>query len=544
QEGILFHHLMAEDGDPYLLPSVFGFSSREMLDAFLARAQQVIDRHDILRTAVIWEGLAKPMQVVLRDAPLMVEELHFDPAGGNVLQQLEAYFDPRRTRIAVDKAPMLRVHVAEDAANGRWLLHLLAHHLTIDHTASDLIIEETRLIEQGRADELQPPAAFREFVAQALYGVSQEEHETFFRDMLGDIDEPTAPFGLLDVQGDGHDIGEAKHLLPRELSGSLRQQARQLGVSTASLMHLAWALVVARATGREDVVFGTVLFGRMQGGHQADRSIGIFINTLPLRVTIGGQTARSGAKHVHTMLARLLRHEHAPLAVAQRYSGVASPAPLFTSLLNYRYSPQQESGLEGVGQGSFDDIEALGVYERTNYPVTLDVDDLGEDFLLTAQVSRTVEAERVCAFMAEALHALSSALSSGGGTSLNALDVLPSAEREQVVSGWNATAKPYPLARCVHELFESQAARTPQAPAVRFGGESLGYGELNARANRLAHHLASLGVGPEVRVALCVERGFHMVTGLLAVLKAGGAYVPLDPAYPGDRLAYMLADSE
>ncbi|MFC5771167.1 AMP-binding protein, partial [Thauera sinica] len=428
------------------------------------------------------------------------------------------------------------------ARNGRWLLHILAHHLAIDHTTLDLLVEEAELIEQGREAELPAPVPFRHFVAQARLGVSQAEHEAFFHDMLGDIDEPTAPFGLTDVQGDGRGLGTARALLPHDLACALRAQARALGVSAASLMHLAWALVLARATGRKDVVFGTVLFGRMQGGGQSDRMMGMFINTLPVRLSVDEGSAGTRLKDAHTLLARLLRHEHAPLTLAQRCSAVDAPAPLFTSLLNYRHSPI-EPGVEAA-QAFLQAVEQSGMREKTNYPLCLDVDDLGEDFLLTAQVSRTVEAERVCAFMAQALHALSSALSSGGGTSLNALDVLPAAEREQVVSGWNATAKPYPLARCVHELFESQAARTPQAPAVRFGGESLGYGELNARANRLAHHLASLGVGPEVRVALCVERGFHMVTGLLAVLKAGGAYVPLDPAYPGDRLAYMLADSE
>ena len=174
--------------------------------------------------------------------------------------------------------------------------------------------------------------------------------------MLADIDEPTAPFGLMDVQGDGSGIAEATQLLEPELAQAIRRRARQLGVSAASLMHLAWAMVLARATGRSEVVFGTVLFGRMQGGAQADRVLGLlmntlplragagrsgagmFINTLPLRLSVGERGVQASVKHTHALLAQLLRHEHAPLALAQRCSAVPAQVPLFTSLLNYRHT--------------------------------------------------------------------------------------------------------------------------------------------------------------------------------------------------------------
>jgi hypothetical protein len=381
QEGILFHHLMAEQGDPYLLPSLYGFSSREAVDRFLVTVQAVIDRHDILRTAVVHQGLVEPVQVVWRRAALDVQTLALDPAQGDVAEQLQTRFDPRRQRLNLSHAPLMRAHVAEDPAVGRWLLHLLAHHLISDHTTLALLAEEAELIEQGRQAELAEPVAFRHFVAQARLGVSQAEHEAFFGQMLGDVDEPTAPFGLLqspvvaEAADQPEDADEAAVDLPPAQAQAVRQLARQFGVSAASLMHLAWALVLARSSGRQDVVFGTVLFGRMQGGEQADRVLGLFINTLPLRVRLDGVAVQAALRQTHQDLARLLRHEHAPLSLAQRCSGVAAPTPLFGGLLNYRHSAPGQAQGEAGGDGLPRDMWQISAKERTNYPLTVSVED-------------------------------------------------------------------------------------------------------------------------------------------------------------------------
>ena len=175
--------------------------------------------------------------------------------------------------------------------------------------------------------------------------------------------------------------------------------------------------------------------------------------------------------------------------------------------------------------------------------MTLSVNDLGEELSLSVQVDGSLDAQRMCGYMTRALEELVEALERAPESSLNELRVLPEAERHQVLVEWNATERPYPLDACVHELFEEQVARTPDAVAVVHYDVQVSYGELNERANRLAHYLRSLGVGPESRVALCFERSVSMVVGVLAVLKAGGAYVPLDPSYPLDRWRYMLEDS-
>ncbi|QTB57644.1 non-ribosomal peptide synthetase [Burkholderia pseudomallei] len=538
QEGILFHHLMSGESDPYVLSGVLAFRSREVMERFVSALQQVIDRHDILRTGFFWEGLEQPVQVVQRRATLPVSVVELDAREGDIVRQLEARFDSRGYRMDVSRAPLMHVHAACDGEHERWVARVLFHHLSIDHTTLERVIEEARAIGQGRVEDLPRPAPFRNFVAQARLGVSEADHEAYFRAKLGDIDEPTAPFGLLSVQGDGREIAEAARTLKPELSGALRGHARRLGVSAASMMHVAWGLVLSRTTGRQDVVFGTVLFGRMQGGAQSDRALGLFINTLPVRMRVAQTGVEASVKGTHAQLAELMRHEHAPLVLAQRCSGVPAQTPLFTSLLNYRYSKPKVAAAHIA-----DGIELLDGHERTSYPLSVTVDDHERDFTIVAKVCERIGPQRVCELMELALEQLTRALSANPGGELAELDVLPAAERTQVLHGWNETGRAYARDACLHQLFEAQVSRTPEAAAVICGDETLSYTDLDARANRLAHYLRGQGVGPDTRVGLALGRGVEMMTGLLAILKAGGAYVPLDPGYASERLRAILDDS-
>ncbi|MBV4478282.1 condensation domain-containing protein, partial [Pseudomonas botevensis] len=223
---------------------------------------------------------AAPVQVVWRHAELPVREV----APGQLSEQ----------RLDLSQAPLIRLLYARDPANGRVLGTLVFHHIALDHTALDVVREEMQACLLGQAEALPAAVPYRNYVAQARWGISEEEHETFFRQMLGDIEEPTLPFGLRNVSGTASDVEEVCLPLSEALAQRLRSQARSMGISVASLFHLAWAQVLAVTSGQRSVVFGTVLMGRMQGGAGADRGLGMFINTLPLRVDIGGQTVRDG----------------------------------------------------------------------------------------------------------------------------------------------------------------------------------------------------------------------------------------------------------
>ncbi|MCA5966415.1 non-ribosomal peptide synthetase [Pseudomonas sp. P129] len=531
QEGILYHHLTAEQGDPYLLQLRMNVDSQERLEAVAAALREVIARHDSLRTAIVWDGLETPQQVVWRQADLLVERVPMaqidTPAGS--------------ARMDLSCAPLIRLAYCPDATGPGLSATLLFHHIVVDATALEVMREEMLAHLRGEPGPTQPAVPYRNYVAQARLGVSEAEHEAYFREQLGDIDEPTLPFDLRDVQGDGHCIEEARQMLPDALLQRLRTQARQLGVSVASLLHLAWARVLGAATGNDRVVFGTVLLGRLQGGAGADRGMGMFINTLPLRVDLGNISVRDGARDTHARLAALLGHEHASLAQAQRWSGVAAPLPLFSAILNYRHAAGQAR--QDAQLDAWQGLEILTSEKHTNYPLSLNVDDLGDSLRLSVTVPPRVGAQRICAYVQQTLTAMLDALEGQPDLPVQHLSVIGAEERQRSLVDFNATAIHHDLQQTLHGLFEAQAVRTPQAIALRAGRAQLSYRQLNEQANCLAHHLIDLGVRPDQRVAICVERGLSMVIGLLAILKAGGAYVPLDPGYPRERLQYMVKDS-
>jgi amino acid adenylation domain-containing protein len=540
QEGILFHHLLQAEGDTFIISDLLSFPSEQQFNSFVSALNKVIARHDILRTAVLWEGLNEPVQVVWKKAGLDIEKCDFSNASSDlsIEEQLLAYANPQKMKIEVSKAPMFRGFAVFDQINQRWLLQLLHHHLIMDNTTLELMIEEVMLFQQGREAELNAPVPFRNFVAQARLGMTKEEHQAFFKEMLAGISEPTAPFGLLDIQGNGVGVSESTLVIDKSLADKIRQQATQYGVSTASLFHLAWAQILAKTSGREDVVFGTLLFGRFQGGENAALAMGMFVNTLPVRIKLGNHSVKSSLKETHLALTNLLNHETASLALAQQCSELPASTPLFSALLNCRRSSENNSDTD-----LHDGVELLRGEERTNYPFNLSVDDSGDGFSMTAQIDKSVAAERICQFMHLTLENLVTALANEDDTLMRDIGIMPIAEYEQVIRAFNETQQDFPQGLLIQELFEQQVIKTPEAIALVFEDKSFSYAQLNVRANQLAHHLISLGVTPDDRVALCVERSIEMVIAILAILKAGGAYVPMDPSYPAERLVHMMKDS-
>ncbi|WP_308053841.1 condensation domain-containing protein, partial [Streptomyces sp. BV333] len=441
QEGLLFHHLLADGGeDAYVLPTVLEFDSRERLDAFAGALQKVMDRHDILRTAIVWEGLREPVQVVWRHAELPVEEVQLDPHDADPVAGLLAVGG---LSMDLGQAPLMRLHAAA-VADGRRLLLVRVHHMIQDHTGLELLLSEVETLLSGREEELPSPLPFRNFVAQARDGVERAAHERYFADLLGDVTEPTAPYGLVDARGDGMDSAEVRRDVPSVLGVRLREAAQRLGVSPATVMHVAWARVLGALSGRDDVVFGTVLFGRMNAGAGADRVPGPFMNTLPVRMRVEETTALSAVAAMRDQLAGLLEHEHAPLVLAQRASGVQGDAPPFTSMLNYRHNVRLSRDVAGVGEG----MGVLFSRERTNYPLTMSVDDDGESLRLTVDAVAPIDAQAVLAMVGTAVEglvsALEEALEGGADRSLSAVDVLGEAERRRVLVEWNDTAVEVP----------------------------------------------------------------------------------------------------
>ncbi|MEJ2419674.1 MAG: condensation domain-containing protein, partial [Exilibacterium sp.] len=286
------------------------------------------------------------------------------------------------------------------------------------------------------------PVQYREFVAHTLHKErANNDAAVYFRQALKDIKNTVAPFHLLDIRGDGSRLKEARKPLPADLAASLRGISREMRISPASVFHAAWAVVVSTCSGCDDAVFGTVLSGRLQGTKGAERMLGLFVNTLPLRVSVSGLNANQLIRATENSLSELLYYEQTPLSLVQKCSGVRDAAPLFSSVFNYRHSlPHRETEREAA-------IASMGIghvrtQERSNYPVNISVTDFGDGFSLEALVDCSVAADRVLEYFRLSLHELVDALQLHSHKPVSAFNIMPEAERSRLKAWSKKVLKP------------------------------------------------------------------------------------------------------
>ncbi|EXU74201.1 non-ribosomal peptide synthetase, partial [Erwinia mallotivora] len=468
QQGILFHHLLHTDDDPYRLNCYLAFASVRLLDGFTAALQKVIDRHDILRTSVVWEGLPEPVQVVWRTARFSLEESGVDGVDGLKAHAAAAPLDIR-------EAPMMRGFMAA-AAGGRAYLALQLHHMIADHVSSELIMREVRALMADDDAALPAPVPFRRFVLRAGAADAGGASRAYFRSLLAGVPGPALPYGLTGIRGSGSGLLSISTSVGDGLARRVRRCAGALAVSPAALLHLAWARVLAVISGSDDVVFGTVVLGRGEGDSLHAGAVGLYINTLPVRIGVQEVTVAEAAEAAHLQLFSLMKHGHAALPSVQEAAGWPAEVPLFACLMNYRHTPTDEVAGSGmVSEG----VQILAGEERQNYPLALLADDTDRGFRLEVQADGSIEAGRVLGYALHALEGLVTALEESPATAVYDIKVMDGAERRTVLEQYNATTA-VPPAGPVHVLFEAHAARTPDATAVECGTETLTYGELNA----------------------------------------------------------------
>ena len=539
QEGMLFHYVLSDAGDNYVLGRLISLASQTELERFVSTLQQVVDRHDALRTAVLWEELPAPVQVVARQAKVCVEWIEV-ARGADPVEQIKQRMQPENQRIALERAPLLRVQAALEPRTGHCYALLQLHHVICDNESLAIVFEEVTALMGGKdADTLPQAVGYRSHVAQALEQLQTRDSDEFFRAKLADVSEPTAPFALLNVRGAARRVDEAHAVMDPSLARRVRSQAQRLGISPAILFHAAWAVVLARTSARADVVFGTVLLGRLTGSVGADHIVGMFINTLPLRLRLEKASVIELIQQTQRELVELLDHEQASLALAQRSSGIEGGAPLFTSVLNYRHKPAPTAEISEPLNGA----RMHASLTATHYPILVSIDHSGDTFELTADTDRKLSPQRILGYLQVALASLVEALVVNPQMTVLRAEILPQDERRQLLQAFSMSRPLPPRDERIHELFEDQVPRTPKEVAATYGGQSLTYSDLNRKANQLARRLRRLGVTCGKRVVICVQRGLDMLVGVLGILKSGGAYVPLDPDYPKERLAYMLEDA-
>ncbi|HEX6037119.1 non-ribosomal peptide synthetase, partial [Longimicrobium sp.] len=544
QEGLLFHALYGEGSQAHQAQAAQRLEGP--LDVALLRRAwaEVAARHPILRTAFAWEGLRRPLQRV--DTAVEVPWTLGDWSGlaeAEQAQALERYMEEDRVRgYALDQAPLMRCALFRAGPDAHWFVWS-RHHLLTDGWASTRIINEVfRLYgtwSAGGTPELRRVRPFRDYIAW-LRRQDAGAAERYWRALLAGFSAAT-PLGLDRPARPGHEVLHAVEgvELPAEGTRRLEEVARGAGVTLNTVVQGAWALLLSRYGGEEDVVFGHTVAGRPADLEGVDDMVGVFINTLPVRVRVpAGARLGPWLAGLQREAARARDYEYAPLAQVQEWSEVPRGTPLFESHYIFHNYPAQVSA--AGGEGARLRMAGRRAVEWSTYPLSLVVAPGPRLGLSIKYDGSRFDAAVVRRILGHLRRVLEQAAADPDAR-LGQLDLLTEGERAQVAT-WSGTAGDY-RPRPLHELVAAQAERMPDAAALVRGGRTVTYRALDTAANRLAHRLAALGAGPETLVGVVAERTPDTAVAMLAALKAGAAYLPLDPAYPAERLRYMLADS-
>lgn len=546
QQGMLFHSLYTPDTDVYNIQ--MDFTLRGHIDplAFQRAWQRVVDRHSALRTSFAWDDLKQPYQIVHRSVPLQISR--HDWRSWTAEQQSAALStlareDKLRT-FDLKVPPLMRlnlVRLSERDYRFFWTFH---HMMAEGWSAAIVLREVSKAFDQYSQDgqvSLEPARPYSDYI-RWLQQLDALPAQAYWRRTLAGFAEPNRL--PIDRAKDNAPprvahCTEVKWRLSFETTQALDQFAKRNRLTLSTIVQGAWALLLGRYTRSSDIVFGVVVSGRSANVPGIESMVGLCVNTLPARVQVDANACLvPWLQALQREQAELRKYEHSPIVQAQSFSDVPHGQPLFETLVgfqNWAGELPQDAWLRKV------EVRNLQIHEGSDYPLAL-LAAPGRQLSLILRYDGQRFREDAVIRMQGHLTTLLEAFTASSEQHLRRMSLLTGSEREQLLVRWNRTAVDYPREVSVAQLFEQQASRSPDALAVAYGEESLTYGELDARSNRLARWLRNHGVGADIPVAVLLERSPAMITAWLGVLKAGGAYVPLDPSYPPSRLEFMLAD--
>ena len=546
QQGLLFHSLYEPQSGVYIEQLSCLLRGRLDYPAFLQAWRMVIGRSTPFRTAFMWQELDRPMQIVLPgEGPPIIELDWCDVPESHRHEHLQEFLRNDRLRdFDLTRPPLMRLALIRVANDARYLVWT-HHHIVLDGWCLPIILSDLFACYafcKGGPDPAEPHSPPYRHYVEWILSQDQTAAEPYWRRTLAGITSTTPLPADRSSDGAQSDAGYGMHRLTISAArtSALQAYASKERITVNTLVQGAWALLLSRYSGEEDILFGTTVAGRSADVPGIEAMLGLFINTLPLRVTVSPDTVlRSWLRGLLQQNAELRQYEHTSLAQIQSWSQLPRGSQLFDSLLVFDNHPTDETLDDGDAGLTAHDVYLEG---QTNYPLTVNVVP-GESlcFLLSYQKQR-FSPERVQR-IAEHLDAVLGQLIARPEIRLSEIGLLGSEERRRVVEEWNATRRSYSRRATVPELIYEQVRCSPQAVAVRLDEQTLSYEALWRRSATIAAELRQQGVSPDVLVGICAERSLELVIGLLGILQAGGAYVPIDPNYPADRIAYMLTDA-
>ncbi|HVR96505.1 MAG TPA: amino acid adenylation domain-containing protein, partial [Thermoanaerobaculia bacterium] len=538
QAGMLYHMELTPEDPLYHNVDSWQVKGRFDKELFEEAVRRVVARHPILRTSFAMTGYSEPLQLAHRHAvlPLTVEDVRH-------LAEQEAVIDRLVAREKIDqfdltKAPQLRFHVFLRSEE-TYQFTLAENHAIFDgwslHSTLAEIFELYYALLSGKAPEPLPPLelTYREFIRLEREALTSPETQAYWHRLLEEAEPVEVPRWPEEYRRpSARRVATVDVSISPELTAGLKRVAREAAVPLKSVLLAAHCKVLSLLAGRPDVISGVVSNGRLEE-NEGDQVRGLFLNTLPLRLRVS-EDWRELIRAAFRAEQEMLPHRRYPFGALQRQWG---ERPLYEIAFNFiRFHVVRDLMRSGHFEIlGFKKAEGGNFKLQAHFSFDLEQQGIGLELEYDSHEVAAVQVREIAEVYLRTLEAISEDRYE---------PVLPPASRHRLLWEWNDTAVEYGGAdRCLHELVEAQAQRTPDRLAVEIEGQSLTYRELSRRTNQLARHLQRLGVEPEMPVGICAERSLELVVGLLGILKAGGAYVPLDPEYPQERLDYMVEDS-
>ncbi|HEY0735643.1 MAG TPA: amino acid adenylation domain-containing protein [Herpetosiphonaceae bacterium] len=545
QVGMLFHSAYSPDTIVY--ENLSSFHLRVPWDEQRLRAaiQHLLDRHAVLRTSFDLTSFSQPLQLVHRrvEAPIWVTDLRHLMHDEQEAQLAAWFEEEQRCHFDWTAAPLLRFHVHR-RSDESFQFTLSEHHVILDGWSVASLLTElfqryVALLGKGRMPDSSPPMPFREFVALERQALESKAQAEYWMAKLADHERTTLPPWTWLQPSDLPAEVESGHVaISPEVAAGLHQLARTADVPLKSVLLAAHLQVVSLLTGQSEVVTGLVTNGRPEVP-SSERTLGLFLNTVPLRFTVQGNTWVDVVRATFAAECDLLPFRRYPMGEIQRRLG---GEPLFEITFNFVHFHVYQQ----IGQVHELEVLSQSAAGRTNFTLVanVNIDAVSSEIRLDLEYdSARLNPAQIAAIGTYYARTLE-AMAHEPHLRCPAQSLLSAPEVERLLSTWNATEARYPQDQLIHQRVEAWAARTPDTLAVRAGEAFLTYADLNIRANQLAHHLHRHGIGPEMRVGLYTDRSPDLIVAALAVLKAGAAYVPLDPAYPEERIVFMLESAQ
>ncbi|MGQ0841972.1 non-ribosomal peptide synthetase [Actinokineospora sp.] len=546
QEGLLFHNLLSPGSGIYLEQVTMEMRGHLDVEAYRRAWQTIVDRHFVLRTSFHWEGVDKALQVVRRDVEFPIGVLDWRDTDAEEQRRRYAEFahEDRMRGFDYAAAPLMRGHLIR-FADERWEFFWSFSHLLMDGWSFGLAFAELaelyRAYATGGDVELQPARPYRDYLSW-WNRQDRSAAEKFWQSTLDGYAAPdalevgSAPAGELGPDEPTHAVLPTPRLLDQ--LPDLAAFAREHGLTLNTVMQGAWTIIIGRYLGCRDVLTGSTGTQRPATLPGAELIMGPMLATMPVRARMPDDAELiPWLRELQTDMAQAREHADISLTELRRMADLPGNQPIFEFDLAFENVPVPDLVLP--------DLEIVrSTYDgRPHFPITMIVmpgEGMPEPRLVYDQ---TRFSERAMRGLAEQFEATLHNMMTYPGLCLGEVDIMPPEEWQKVLLDWNRVV-PQPAAPALHELFAERAAARPDAVAVVCDGESITYGDLAVRANRLANLLRHNGVHRGGRVGLCLQRSLDMIVGILGTLTAGAAYVPLDLGHPADRMRFILADAE